>query len=68
VITGTLEGYSRDEAARALQELGARVTDSVSKKTSGVIVGENPGSKLEKARRAGVPILSEDDLVGLLSS
>ena len=68
VITGTLERYSRDEAARALQELGARVTDSVSKKTSGVIVGENPGSKLEKARRAGVPILGEDDLVSLLSS
>jgi DNA ligase (NAD+) len=51
-----------------LQELGARVTDSVSKRTSGVIVGENPGSKLEKARRAGVPILGEDDLAGLLSS
>jgi DNA ligase (NAD+) len=44
------------------------VTDSVSKKTSGVIAGENPGSKLEKARRAGVPILSEGDLVALLSS
>jgi DNA ligase (NAD+) len=68
VITGTLERYSREEAARALEELGARVTDSVSKKTSGVIVGENPGSKLEKARRAGVPILGEDDLVSLLSS
>jgi DNA ligase (NAD+) len=68
VITGTLVRYSRDEAARALQELGARVTDSVSKRTSGVIVGENPGSKLEKARRAGVPILGEDDLAGLLSS
>jgi DNA ligase (NAD+) len=68
VITGTLERFSREEAARALEELGARVTDSVSKKTSGVIVGENPGSKLEKARRAGVPILGEDDLVSLLSS
>jgi DNA ligase (NAD+) len=68
VITGTLESFSRDEAARALQDLGARVTDSVSKRTTGVIVGENPGSKLEKARRAGVPILSENDLVGLLSS
>jgi DNA ligase (NAD+) len=68
VITGTLERFSREEAARALQERGARVTDAVSKKTSGLIVGENPGSKLEKARRAGVPILSEEDLVGLIGS
>jgi DNA ligase (NAD+) len=68
VITGTLERYSRQDAARALEELGARVTDSVSKKTSGVIVGENPGSKLQKAQRAGVPVLDEDDLVKLLSS
>jgi DNA ligase (NAD+) len=66
VITGTLERFSREEAARALEERGARVTDSVSKKTSGLIVGESPGSKLEKARRAGVPILDEDALVSLL--
>ena len=62
VITGTLENLSRAEAKAALEALGARVTDSVSKKTTGVIAGENPGSKLEKARRAGVPVLSEDDL------
>jgi DNA ligase (NAD+) len=68
VITGTLERYSREEAARALAERGARVIDSVSKKTTGLIVGENPGSKLEKARRAGVPILGEDELVALISS
>ena len=67
VITGTLERFSREEAARALEERGARVTDSVSKKTTGLIVGENPGSKLEKARRAGVPVLGEDELVSLLS-
>jgi len=67
VITGTLERRSRDEAKRALEELGAKVTDSVSKKTSGVIVGESPGSKLQKAQRAGVPILSEDDLEQLLA-
>jgi DNA ligase (NAD+) len=66
VITGTLERFSREEAGRALEERGARVTDSVSKKTSGLIVGENPGSKLEKARRAGVPILDEDAFVSLL--
>jgi DNA ligase (NAD+) len=68
VITGTLERLSRDEAKSALEELGAKVTDSVSKKTSGVIVGESPGSKLQKAQRAGVPILSEDDLARLLGS
>jgi DNA ligase (NAD+) len=43
------------------------VTDSVSKKTSGVVVGETPGSKLQKAQRAGVPILSEQDLEQLLA-
>lgn len=67
VITGTLEGYTRDEAKEALEALGAKVTDSVSKKTTGVIVGENPGSKVQKAQRAGVPILSERDLEELLS-
>ncbi|MEX2210748.1 MAG: NAD-dependent DNA ligase LigA [Gaiellaceae bacterium] len=66
VITGTLERFSREQAAQALQERGAKVSDNVSKKTTGVIAGENPGSKLEKARRAGVPVLSEDDLVSLL--
>jgi DNA ligase (NAD+) len=66
VITGTLERFSRDEAKRALEERGAKVGDSVSKKTTGVIAGESPGSKLEKARKAGVPILGEDDLVKLL--
>ncbi|MBA3347054.1 MAG: NAD-dependent DNA ligase LigA [Actinobacteria bacterium] len=62
VITGTLEGYTRDEAAAALLALGAKVSDNVSKKTTGVIVGENPGSKVAKAEKAGVPILREDDL------
>ena len=66
VITGTLEGFSREEARAALEELGAKVSDNVSKKTAGVIVGENPGSKAAKAQKAGVPILGEDDLVALL--
>jgi DNA ligase (NAD+) len=66
VVTGTLERFSREEATTALQELGAKVTGSVSAKTSGVIVGESPGSKLAKAQRVGVPILSEEDLVVLL--
>jgi DNA ligase (NAD+) len=67
VITGTLEAYSREEAKAALEELGAKVSDSVSRKTSGVIVGESPGSKLQKAQKLGVPILTEDDLRALLS-
>jgi DNA ligase (NAD+) len=68
VLTGTLEGYTREEAKSALERLGAKVSDSVSRKTAGVIVGENPGSKAQKAERAGVPILAEADLVELLSA
>jgi len=68
VITGTLEGFSRESAKAALERLGAKVTDSVSKKTTGVIVGESPGAKAAKAEAAGVPILSEDDLRALLGS
>jgi DNA ligase (NAD+) len=66
VITGTLERFSREEAKAALEELGAKVSDSVSKKTTGVVVGENPGSKVAKAEKAGVPILAEADLMKLL--
>ena len=68
VITGTLERWSREQAKAALEERGAKVTDSVSKKTSGLLVGENPGSKLEKARRAGVEILDEGAFEKLVSS
>jgi DNA ligase (NAD+) len=66
VITGTLSDYSREQAKAKLEALGAKVGESVSKKTTAIIVGENPGSKLEKARRAGVSILSEQDLTRLL--
>jgi DNA ligase (NAD+) len=67
VITGTLERYSRDEAKAELEALGAKVTDSVSAKTTGLVVGEEPGaSKLGKAEKAGVPILGEGDLLALL--
>jgi DNA ligase (NAD+) len=68
VITGTLDGYTREEAKAALEALGAKVSDSVSKKTAGVIVGENPGSKAQKAQKAGVPILAEADLRELLAA
>jgi DNA ligase (NAD+) len=67
VITGTLERFSRDEAAAALEAQGAKVTNSVSKKTTGLVVGEEPGtSKLTKAQREGVPLLTEADLLALL--
>ncbi len=67
VITGTLEGFSREEAAAALELQGAKVTNSVSKKTTGLVVGEEPGnSKLTKAQREGVPLLTETDLRRLL--
>jgi DNA ligase (NAD+) len=68
VITGTLEGWTREEAKAALEALGAKVSDSVSKKTTGVVVGESPGSKAQKAEKLGVPVLAEADLRALLSA
>ncbi len=68
VITGTLESLTREEARSALEALGAKVSDSVSRKTTGVVVGENPGSKAAKAEKAGVPLLDERDLAELLQS
>ncbi|HET9437028.1 MAG TPA: helix-hairpin-helix domain-containing protein, partial [Gaiellaceae bacterium] len=68
VITGTLEGWTREEAKLALEELGAKVSESVSKKTTGVVVGESPGSKARKAEQLGVPVLSEDDFRVLLAA
>ena len=68
VITGTLEGWTREEAKAGLEGLGAKVNDSVSKKTTGVIVGESPGSKAQKAEKLGVPVLSEVELRDLLGA
>jgi len=69
VITGTLEAFSREQAGAALEALGAKVTNSVSKKTTGLVVGEEPGnSKLTKAQREGVPLLDEAALLKLLGS
>jgi DNA ligase (NAD+) len=67
VITGSLETYSRDSATEAVQNLGGKVSGSVSKKTGFVVVGENPGSKYDKAVKLGVPILDEDGLRVLLA-
>jgi len=66
VLTGTFTSMSRNEAKAALQALGAKVSGSVSKKTDYVVVGENPGSKAEKAEQLGVEILSEQRLIQLL--
>jgi DNA ligase (NAD+) len=67
VITGTLESMTREEAAEALEGLGAKVGNSVSSKTTALVVGEDPGkSKLTKAEKAGTPQLSEQELLALL--
>ena len=66
VLTGTLPTYSRDEAARLIEEAGGRVTGSVSKKTDYVVVGADPGSKLDKAKALGVTTIDEARLLKLL--
>jgi DNA ligase (NAD+) len=67
VITGTLESFTREEAAALLEERGAKVGNAVSGKTTGLVVGEEPGkSKLTKAEKAGVPQLTEAQLLELL--
>jgi len=68
VLTGTLSSMTREEATTMLEQLGAKVTSSVSKKTTGVIVGEDAGSKAEKARALGVPMLDEAALLALLAA
>jgi DNA ligase (NAD+) len=67
VITGTLERWSREEATAELEARGAKVGSSVSKKTTALIVGEEPGSKLQKAQRAGVPLVREQEFEALLA-
>lgn len=62
VITGTLSGMTRDEAHRKIRELGGEVSDSVSNKITHLVVGEKPGSKLEKAKKFGtITIWSEEE-------
>jgi DNA ligase (NAD+) len=67
VVTGSLQDFSRDSAAEAITSRGGKVSGSVSKKTSFVVVGDSPGSKYDKAVAAGVPILDEAGFAVLLS-
>jgi len=65
VLTGALQSMSRSEAKKRLQSLGAKVTGSVSKKTSFVVVGADAGSKADKAAKLGIQIIDEDEMLAL---
>lgn len=67
VLTGELKRFTRDEVKKEIEKRGGKVSGSVSSKTSYVIVGENPGSKYDKAQKLGVKILSEEEIVEILA-
>jgi DNA ligase (NAD+) len=66
VFTGTLQTMSREEAESKVESMGGRASSAVSKKTNFVVVGEDPGSKYEKAQALGVKIISEDEFLKML--
>ena len=66
VLTGTLPTMTRDEATAEIERLGGKVSGSVSKKTSFVLYGEEAGTKLDKARTLGIPLLTEDEFRTLI--
>ena len=66
VLTGTLEHYKREELTKILEDKGAKVTSNVTKKTTGVIVGDKPGSKYDKALKLGIKIYEEKDIEELI--
>src|SRR6201999_1773668 len=68
VVTGSLPGFSRDEAKEAIVARGGKAASSVSKKTAFVVAGDSPGSKYDKAVELGVPILDEDGFARLLET
>ncbi len=67
VLTGTLSGFSREEAGEKIINLGGKVTSSVSKNTDFVLIGENPGSKLSKAEKLGIKTINEKEFIKLLN-
>jgi len=66
VITGTLPSWTREEAKEIIQRYGGKVTNSVSRRTTYLLVGENPGSKLQKARELGIPTITEEELRAMI--
>jgi DNA ligase (NAD+) len=66
VLTGTLPKYTREQATEIIEGLGGKVTGSVSKKTDYVIAGDNPGSKLDKARQLGIKVIDEKEFEQLI--
>ena len=66
VITGSFDDFNRTEIKNKIESLGGRITSSISKKTSFLILGENPGSKLNKAKKLNTPIINQQDLTSLL--
>ena len=68
VVTGSLEGYSRDSAKEAIIERGGKAAGSVSKKTDYVVIGANAGSKATKAEELGIPMLGEAQFAQLLAT
>jgi DNA ligase (NAD+) len=68
VVTGTLSSISRDEARALIRAAGGKPSESVSAKTSYLVCGENPGSKLKRATDLGVPVLSETEFLALLKA
>ena len=68
MLTGTLQNMTRDEAEELIKSMGGRTSSSVSKNTTYVLLGENPGSKYEKALKLGVIILTEDQFLEMIKS
>ncbi|RMD90244.1 MAG: NAD-dependent DNA ligase LigA [Calditrichaeota bacterium] len=66
VFTGALQNFTREEAERLVEELGGRAASSVSRNTDYVVVGENPGSKAQRARELGIPTLSEEEFIQMV--
>jgi DNA ligase (NAD+) len=67
VLTGTLSGFSREEAGEKITSLGGKVTSAISNKTDFVVAGDKPGSKLDKAKTFGVKIINEKEFIEMLN-